>query len=152
MCIFALLMFVIPYSRIGTASSLMVTLYLLGWKISISLVFLLEDELCIITNSSFGLCFCNQNAFFMLLIRLKKKNDMYLRKNKHPCPGKAQALSPRNKASLWKQVNLVFAQHFWAQSGALHLCVHKSFPNLLRNPTLLLVHVTDWFYVTSEMD
>ena len=105
-------------------ASLMVTLYLLGWKISISLVFLLGRWTYIITNSPLVYAFFkNQNTFYALIRLKKKKRYVFGEKKQAPLStGKAQALSSRNKASLWKQVNLVFAQHFLGTVRRSSLC------------------------------
>ena len=102
----------------------MVTLYLLGWKISISLVFLLGRWTYIITNSPLVYAFFkNQNTFYALIRLKKKKRYVFGEKKQAPLStGKAQALSSRNKASLWKQVNLVFAQHFLGTVRRSSLC------------------------------
>lgn len=74
---------------------------------------------------SFGLCFLSKLKCILCFDKIEKKTKktcIWGKKNKHPCPQTAQALSSRNKASLWKQVNLVFAQHFLGTVRRSPLC------------------------------
>ena len=64
---------------------------------------------------TFGLCFLSKSKCILCFDKIEKKKKSMCIWGKKQAPlstGKAQALSSRNKASLWKQVNLVFAQHF----------------------------------------
>ena len=140
-------------------ASLMATLYFLGWKISISLVFLLGRWTYIITGSpSVYAFFQNQNAFYALIRLKNKKGCVFGEKNKHPCPqAKPRLLAQGIKQVYGNRSISCLLSISWAQSGA-HLCVHKSFLQIHSesNPLpgacdrLVLCHQRDGLMISAK--